>query len=648
MYQPTLHQLIEQTLASLSAKLKGKAAVSFAGRLGANLEQIHKDFRSLYGEREGFEKHFEALVQTLAQAFANRSASLRNRDSMRENNPEWLTSQDITGMALYVDRFAKTIGGVEEKLDYFEELGVNWLHLMPLLDCPEGSNDGGYAVRNYRKVDERLGSMADLKSLAEKLHDRNMLLTLDLVLNHTSDEHEWAVKARNGEEKYQRYFYMYPDRRVPDILDETMTEVFPESSPGNFTWVPEIDRWVMTVFHHYQWDLNYRNPDVFIEMLDIILFMANLGVDILRVDAPAFIWKRIGTEGRNLWEAHLLLQLFKACTQVVAPSMAFIAEAIVAPREIIRYFGEGIRAGRECEIAYNATLMALLWDAFATRDTRLLLRAMNRIPGKPLGTTWITYVRCHDDIGLGFDDEDIYAVGYDAPTHRQFLLNYFSGKYEGSKSKGAIFSHNPRTGDGRISGSLAALAGLEQAIRSGNQEDQSLAVRAILMLHGIVLAYGGLPMLFYGDELGMCNDYSYVHETDKAYDNRWMHRPVMDWEVAKLRHTQGSTQQQIFSGLQRLISVRKDSPEFADQNNTSFEESGNQHVLAFLRWDQEGRKTLVLANFSDHPQQLSKQTIHRLGINPDLAQDRVLEKPLVMEGDSVLLDPFSCLYVSEK
>jgi amylosucrase len=404
----------------------------------------------------------------------------------------------------------------------------------------------------------------------------------------------------------------------------------------------------MTVFHDYQWDLNYRNSRVFIEMMDIILFMANLGVDILRVDAPAFIWKRLGTQCRNLWEAHLLLQLFKACTQIVAPSMAFIAEAIVAPREIVRYFGEGVRSGKECEIAYNATFMALLCDALATKDTRLLQRAMERLPGKPLGTTWITYVRCHDDTGLGFDDEDIYAIGYNAVAHRQFLLNYYSGKYKGSTAKGAIFSHNPRTGDGRISGSLAALAGLEYALQHDDEEAQQLAVRSILMLHAVILAFGGLPMLYYGDELGMGNDYSYVQDPDKAYDNRWMHRPLMDWELAAKRHEPGSIQQQIFSGLQRLIAVRKASPEFADKNSLSWELTDNPQVMAFLRWDTEGRKTLVMANFSDTAQQLSIQVLRRVGIDPAKAQDRITEAPLHIEGENLVMQAHNCFFVSEK
>lgn len=648
MYDPRLHKLIEKTLSRHQKKVKGKAASTFAARLGANVEMIKKSFQSLYGEQDGVEGHFENLLEAMVASYAERSADLRKRDGLREAEPDWITSQNITGMALYVDRFAGTIQGVEKKLDYIEELGVNWLHLMPLLDCPEGSNDGGYAVRDYRKVDERLGTMDDLRSLSKSLHDRDMLMTLDLVVNHTSDQHEWAQKALQGDAHYQRYFYTYPDRRVPDTLEETMPEVFPESSPGNFTYIPEMERWVMTVFHNYQWDLNYRNPEVFIEMLKVMLFMANTGVDILRVDAPAFIWKRIGTRCRNLWEAHLLLQLFKACVQVVAPAMAFIAEAIVAPREIIRYFGEGAKAGHECEVAYNATLMALMWDALATKDVRLLRRAMGRLPNKPLGTTWITYLRCHDDIGLGFDDEDIYAVGYDAPSHRKFLLDYYSGKYKGSKAKGAMFSHNPKTGDARISGSFAALAGLEHAIEHDDLEERIKACNRIAMMHGVILAYGGLPMLYYGDELGYANDYSYVQDEDKAYDNRWMHRPAIDWKKAAFRKDKDTPEGRIFQSLKHLIALRKKSPEFADRNSHSWEDTGNDHVIGFLRWDKEGRRTLVLANFHDQRQAISLDLLRRCGLNPHLVKDRIKNEQIAPDGNVLVLDGYECVYLSEK
>ncbi|RYZ13839.1 MAG: alpha-amylase, partial [Sphingobacteriales bacterium] len=332
---------------------------------------------------------------------------------------------------------------------------------MPLFESPAGESDGGYAVSDFRKIDERFGSLEDLRQLQEKLMDNKMYLMLDIVLNHTSHGHEWAAKAKAGDAAYQDYYYFYNDRSIPDQYDQGMPDIFPESAPGNFTYIPECGKWVMTVFHNYQWDLNYTNPHVLVEMLDTIFFYANLGVDILRIDAPAFIWKQLGTTCQNLPQAHTLLQLIKQCTEVAAPGMALLGEAIVAPKDILPYFGTGEYKARECDVAYNATQMALQWDMLATGDTKVMLAAQHELYKKPYGTTWITYTRCHDDIGLGYEDYMIQSAGYDAFLHRQFLKNYYSGNYPGSTATGALFSSNPKTGDARISGSLASLCGLE-------------------------------------------------------------------------------------------------------------------------------------------------------------------------------------------
>ncbi len=227
-----------------------------------------------------------------------------------------------------------------------------------------------------KKIDPRFGTIDDVETLATALQKRDMLLVLDVVVNHTSEEHEWAKKARKGDKKYQDYYYVFDDREMPDIYEETMPEIFPVTSPGNFTWDEAMGKWVMTVFNSYQWDLNYRNPSVLIEMIDIILFWANKGADILRLDAVAFLWKKLGSTCQNEREAHLLLQLMKDCCQVTAPGVLFIAEAIVAPAEIGKYFGEDAINAKECEIAYNATFMSLLWDAVATKNANLLNRGI--------------------------------------------------------------------------------------------------------------------------------------------------------------------------------------------------------------------------------------------------------------------------------
>lgn len=648
MYDPLIHLPLRERTSYRSMASANGAAHPFELRFHANIAWIRTLFWQLYGDRPDAEEQFWLLIDDLFQSFEERPDDLKHQDLDREKDPFWLMSEKWVGMMMYVDRFSKDLNGFREKIPYLKSLGVNWIHLMPLLKSPPGSNDGGYAVSDYREVDSRFGSMEDLTSLLADLRSEGMLSTLDLVMNHTSDQHEWAQKARNGDPKYKDFYYLFPDRQVPDQYEESMPEIFPHSSPGNFTYIADLQSYVMSVFHHYQWDLNYRNPEVFREMLKVLLFLSNLGVDILRLDAVAFTWKQIGTTSQNLPQAHTILQLMKACSQVVAPGTAFIAEAIVAPHEVIKYFGEGPAWGKECEIAYHATFMASLWDALATGEVELLTKGLQGIPTKPHRTTWINYLRCHDDIGLGFDDQHLHELGKHPYSHKKFLIDFFTGSFEGSTAKGAPFASNPKTGDARISGSMAALTGLEYARESNNSELIDQAIRKILMMNAVILSYGGLPLLYYGDELGTGNNYEFLNDPDQAYDNRWMHRPIIDWNSAKQIHQKGSVEQRLFDGIRALVALRKSSPEFADMNSCHIEPTGNHRVFGFLRWNQSGARTFCLANFSDQPQQIDSWVISNCGMDPDMVFDKISGAQLDWTSNSLTLAPYQAIWVTEK
>ena len=620
----------------------------FSSRLSANFYVINQLFRELYGHRKDCEEHLQRLVGILYKSYQQRHQSLKELDQVREQDPNWLLNENWVGMMLYLDHFTKDLKSFKDKIDYLQELGINWVHLMPLLQSPDDESDGGYAVSDYRKVDKRYGSMADIRSIAKEFRNRGMLLTLDLVLNHTSNQHQWAKKALKGQKQYQDYYYMFEDRQIPDQFEAYMPEVFPVSNPGNFTYLEEIEKWVMTVFHKYQWDLNYRNPQVFGEMIEVLLFLANQGVDILRLDAPAFLWKEMGTTCQNLPKAHSLLKLMKRCTEIVAPGVKFIAEAIVAPLEIMKYFGQDAD-DHECEIAYHATLMALIWEALATGEARLLNKVIKNLPQKPFGTTWINYVRCHDDIGLGFDDQYIYELGLDARLHRNFILDYYTGKFEGSPSKGAPFMFNPKNGDARLSGTLASLAGLEMGLEQKDQDLVDRSIDKIILAHSIIMSFGGLPLIYSGDEIGLCNDYGYQQELAKAYDNRWMHRPKMDWKAAKKRTKKGSIEYRIFNALKHLIQIRANSPEWADLNNTELCYCENKHILAYLRWNDVGRKTLILANFHNSEQFVKKDILFRLGF--DMARgviDKFSGKPPDYHQELIVMQPYQFYWISDK
>lgn len=547
---------------------------------------------------------------------------------------------------LYVDLFNGDLNGLLDKIDYFEELGINFIHLMPVLQVPRDHNDGGYAVSNYREIDPRFGTWDHFDQVSDAFRKRGIYLMLDIVINHTSDEHEWAVQAKAGNKKYQEYYYFFDDRYWPDQYEQSMPQVFPDSSPGNFTYIHDVGKWVMTVFNTYQWDLNYTNPQVFIEMLANLLFLSNAGADVLRLDALAFMWKRLGTSGQNLEEAHEIVRVFKACMQVVAPGTIFLAEAIVAPNEIIKYFGESPTVSNECDLAYNATLMTLLWESVATKNNRLTTVSINNVPQKPLGTTWITYLRCHDDIGLGYEDEHARWAGYDPYSHRRFIIDFLTGAIDWSFARGRRFMEDPAKGDARISGSLASLAGLESAVLSGDQQQIDLAVSRIIMLHAIILSYGGIPMLYMGDELGLLNDYSFEQNAAKAADNRWMHRPAMDWGKVKNRTLQHTIEGRIYEQVQQMIRNRKIIPQFSDLNNTYLLDCRNQHVLAFVRYREQGKVACVF-NLNDREEWFSLDVLREQGLNTenlfDLSKGDKVEQPY----GQIKLAPYEANWLAE-
>ncbi len=643
MYEQVSHSLLNEILVNLKPDIKARDMRYFYTRLGANFYAIYSLFHILYGQREDFREQAQRLVETMARQYIARPDRYKQRDIEREQDHNWFLHQKWTGMALYCDGFAGDLKNLKEKVSYFQDLGVNMVHVLPIMACPLGQSDGGYAVSDFRQIDSRFGSLEDLDVLATELSDRGILLTLDVVLNHTSDEHEWAQQAIAGDEKYQDYYYVFPNREIPDMFEQTMPETFPDTAPGNFTWIEGMDKWVMTVFKNYQWDLNYSNPAVFIEMMDIILYWANHGADIVRLDAVAFLWKKIGTTCQNEREAHLLLQLMKDCCQVTAPGVLFIAEAIVAPVEVAKYFGEDAINAKECEIAYNATLMALLWDAVATKRSRLLIQGIKSLPDKLERATWLNYIRCHDDIGLGFDDNDIRLAGYDPVPHRRFLIDYFTGEYEGTVARGKPFGHNAKTGDARISGSLASLVGLEDAIEKDDPQAIDDAIKRIILLHGIIMSFGGIPLLYYGDEIGTINDYRYVKDERKSGDSRWMHRPTFDWDKAELRHKPHTVENRIFQALKKMIAVRSEVPAFADFNNRELRDTGNPHLFAFCRVNPQfvSDRVIVVGNFDANPQHVELDDLTQTGsLQPSMLHDLYTGEQPVMFKSALVVPPY--------
>ena len=589
----------------------------YGERLERNMAELTARLYELYGSRWDFYKILSRLEAIMRKASDSRPAYLREQDEDSPSRP-WYLNQETVGMMLYVDLFAGNLRGLVDRIPYLKGLGVNYVHLMPLFDCPEGENDGGYAISSYRRVQPGLGTIEDLRLVAEEFHKSGIRLVLDFVFNHTSNEHEWAQKALAGNKKYKGFYYIYKDKSEVDGWNATLREIFPTVRRGSFTYLPKKREWVWTTFNSFQWDLNYSNPEVFLAMCGEMLFIANLGVDVLRLDALAFVWKEKGTVCESLPKAHTVIQAFQYVARIACPSLQFKSEAIVHPDQVIRY----IHAD-ECRLSYNPLQMALFWNTVATRDTRLLTLSLKKRQAIPGGCAWVNYIRCHDDIGWTFSDEDAAQLGMDGYLHRQFLNRFFTGRFAGSFAAGEPFQLNPTTGDCRICGTMASLAGLEQAERTGNGEWRFMAVERIKMMYAVLFALPGIPLLYAGDERAVLNDYSYRDDPLKKDDSRWVHRIADRGPASGFRY---ASQKEVEASLREIIAARKKEPMLGGQD-VFFYDTQDSHVFAFRRGTVH-----VVANFSERQARFTIDAWSK--DSTDLLSGRVFTNSLPQELDS--------------
>ncbi len=562
------------------------------------LKEHYDELKWLYCELYGSMDMFYRLCRTMKDFFVRRKDSLKQLDEERLENPGWYKGNSLLGMMMYTDAFAGSLKGVQKKLDYIQECNVNCLHLMPLLQMPETDNDGGYAVSDYTRVDSRLGTMADLSRLTDACRKKGICVCLDFVMNHTSMEHEWARRARAGEKEYQDRYFFFDDFNIPARYEKTCPQVFPTTAPGNFTWLEDIGKYVMTTFYPYQWDLNYRNPAVFNDMTGYLLNLANHGIDILRIDAVPYIWKELGTSCRNLPQVHTIVRMLRMICEIVCPGVLLLGEVVMAPDKVVPYFGTLEKP--ECHMLYNVTTMATLWHTAAVKDAALLKRQTEIVAALPKDYVFLNYIRCHDDIGWGLEYGWLKERHMEENPHKKFLNDYFTGKYPGSLSRGELYNDDPSSGDARLCGTAASLCGIEAACESKNPEDLQKAISLDLLLHGYMMSLSGIPMIYSGDEVARLNDYTYHEDPKKADDSRYIHRGPFLWEEATLRHTPGTIQQRIFEGLEKMETLRKELEVFSQESSLSLKETWDSSVLCLCR--QGGGQYLVsLFNFSDQP-----------------------------------------------
>ncbi|TNC48943.1 alpha-amylase [Rubellimicrobium rubrum] len=607
------------------------------------LRDLRGPLARLYGGEHDVPALLGRIRDIAARHHRERPEDLKALDLLRDVDPEWFLSQEMVAYVAYTDRFAGSLADLPARAPYLKDLGVTYLHLMPCLMPRPGQSDGGYAVMDYRRIDPKVGTMEDFEVAARALRDQGISVCLDLVLNHTAKEHDWAERAKDGDPYFQAFYLMFEDDVLPREYEATLIDIFPDQAPGSFTFYPDLGKWVWTTFNEYQWDLNWANPEVFLAVLDTILHLANKGVEVFRLDAVAFMWKRLGTSCQNLPEVHDILQAIVQATRAAAPAVIHKAEAIVGPRDLVPYLGQGGHEGKVAQLAYHNNLMVQFWSSLASRDTRLMTHVLRtHFPERFSRASFATYIRCHDDIGWAITEEDAAQIPHMlAHAHRNFLADFYNGNFPGSFARGADFQSNAETGDRRTNGSFASLAGLEQALEAGDPALVDHAIDRTLMGHALIASFGGIPLLYMGDEIGLLNDHGYRDDPDRASDGRWMHRPRMNWSlVASLQDQPDSPAARLHDGTRAILAARKRIDAFAAYVPTRILDTGHPALFAFLRADEQTPVTCVL-NFTEHPQRIATWAL-RLedGLEDALSGRRVG----VVEGE-LWLSPYQTLWL---
>ena len=567
---------------------------TFGNRLARHHDELDQLFMSLYDDRAALED----LEQAMAAAYEARPDDLKKLDKQREADPDWYKRGTMFGMTMYTDLFAGSLRKLANRIPYLEEQHLTYLHLMPLLKMPHPQNDGGYAVEDFNTVDPSLGTNADLASLTKKLRKAGISLCLDFVMNHTASTHEWAMKAKAGDPEYQDYYFCYDDRTIPDEYERTTPQVFPNTAPGNFSWCDEMHKWVLTSFYPFQWDLNYRNPKVLVAMLTSALNLANLGVEVLRIDAVPYIWKQLGTTSRNLPQVHTIVRMLRIALECVCPAVVLKGEVVMAPKELAAYFGTPEHP--ECHMLYNVSTMVNLWSALANGDTRLLKAQIDALDALPENCWFVNYLRCHDDIGWGLDEPQEWRLGIDPFRHKEFLYHFYEGSIPGSWSMGELYNYDAASGDARSCGTTASLCGIEKALYTHDKPSLERGIDRDLLMHKAMAFLRGFPMLNCGDEIAQLNGWDYKDDPDRVEDSRNLHRSKFNWRAAQKRNEPGTLQNRLWEGMAELRRMR-DDPCFAPDAWVTTWDTHNQSVLAIVR-KVDDAVLLGLFNFSQADQ----------------------------------------------
>lgn len=613
----------------------------FTIRFNQNIEKIQEEYEQLYGEHPQKELYYEHLIKTIYRGYKVRKPELKNLDLKRLSCPDWFLSRDIIGYVIYVDLFSKNISAVKEKIPYFKELGINYLYFMPIYKTHDGNNDGGFSVSSYSVTEASLGSMEDFEQLTEELRKEGITCCLDFILNHTSRESSWAKRARKGKEFFQQMYLMYPTRDIPDEYEKSLVDIFPDQAPGYFTFEEEIQKWVFTSFYPFQWDLNYKNPYVFNNIVKIMISIANRGVDIIRLDAVRHIWKEMGTCCSGLPQGQIIVKMLRIILDIVAPGVIFKGESMSPLEDVFEYFKEDSSG---CQTMYNISLMSSLWYSISTANGYYSALIIRKASGIPSGRRLVNFIRSHDDICFLFEDDIIERLQMSDFKERQAATSFLTGNTEGSFADGVYYACNPETLDARVSGTLASLCGIGKC----NAKESDAAVSRVLLLNGVLMALNGIPLIYSGDEIALLNDYSYTNNPWKASDSRFIHRVQFDWNKAQRREVEGTIENLIFEGIKRFISVRKQYQIF-DSNIPMYEFDVKNNAVMVVHKNENDQFLFVIANFSSEDQRIESYYIRKYTGKASMkviaANHSIKETNIEMPFDGLYIKPYQLLWL---
>ena len=525
----------------------------------------YDELKWLYIELYNNEFTFSRLCDNMEKAYSKRSADLKKLDKVREEDKQWYKSPDMVGTMIYADDFADTLSGVQKKLGFVQKLNINMLHLMPFLDSPKAASDNGKAVSNYKKIRSDLGKMEDLKSLAQACHRKNICICSDFIMNHTSSSHIWAKKAQNGEGEYMSRYFFYDNPDIPNSYDLTVPQVYPATAPGNFTYIPEIDHFVMTTFYPYEWDLNYSNPKVFNEMVNNLLFLANQGIDMFKLKDISYIWKEIGTNCRNLKQVHTIIRMLRIITEVVCPGVLLMGDAEGSLEDIVSYFGTEDKP--ECHLVIDKDASDTIWHTMATGNCKLIKRRLDKVNTVSKDNIFVNYLRSFDPIDWRLDYDILKEDEIDPAAHRKYLNDFFTGKITEGIAYGEIVNDDPIVMEDKLEGSVMALCGLKTVSASLDDSSIETAIRKIILLYAYLMMEAGIP---------------WVHCADIKTDPKT-----------------NSIRGRLFNELCKLESLRQNERVFNFYADKWTLDTWDEGTLAMGRYF-EGQKVIAVFNFTEY------------------------------------------------